>query len=64
MNRTWALIICTRLQDYATRVNETTAYLLDRRDSTEEEQRLAAGTIEWLRRKRHEARAGFNADGE
>ena len=42
MNRTRALIICTRPQDYApARLREAARYLLDRRDTTEEEQRLA-----------------------
>jgi len=36
MNRTRALIICTRAQDYAlARLREAARYLLDRRDATE-----------------------------
>ena len=54
MNRTRALIICTRPQDYApARLRLATRHLLDRPDTTEEEQRLASDAIEWLRSKRH-----------
>ena len=56
MNRTRALIICTRPQDYApARLREAARYLLDRRDTTEEEQRLATEALEGLRSKRDEA---------
>ena len=59
INRTRALIICTRPQDYApARLREAARYLLDRRDTTEEERRLATEAIEWLRRKQDEPRAG------
>ena len=55
MNRTRALIICTRPQDYApARLREAARNLLDRRDVTEEERRLATEAIEWLRSKREE----------
>jgi len=55
MNRTRALIICTRPQDYApARLREAARYLLDRRDATEEERRLATDAIERLRSKRDE----------
>ena len=54
MNRTRALIICTRPQDYApARLRLAARHLLDRPDTTEEEQRLASDAIEWLRSKRH-----------
>jgi len=53
MNRTRALIICTRPQDYApARLREAARYLFDRRDATEEERRLATDAIERLRSKR------------
>jgi len=53
MNRTRALIICTRPQDYApARLRLAARYLLDGPDTTEEEQRLATEAIDWLRRKR------------
>jgi len=56
MNRTRALIICTRPQDYApSRLREAARCLLDRRDATEEEKRLASEAIEGLRSKREEA---------
>jgi len=55
INRTRALIICTRPQDYApARLREAARYLLDRRDATEEEKRLATEAIEWPRSKRDE----------
>jgi len=38
-----ALIICT-----LTRLREAARHLLDRRDTTEEERRLATAAIEWL----------------
>ena len=41
INSTRALITCTHPQDYAGRLREAARYLLDRRDATEEEQRLA-----------------------
>jgi len=47
MNRARALTICTRPQDYApARLREAAGYLLDRRDATEEERRLATEAIE------------------
>ena len=53
INRTRALIICTRPQDGAPAgLREAARYLLDRRDATEEERRLATEAIEWLRNKR------------
>ena len=56
MNRTRALIICIRPKDYVPAcLREAAQYLLDRRDTTEKEQRLATETIEWLRSKREEA---------
>ena len=59
MNRTRALIICTHPQDYLpARLREAARYLLDRRDTTEEERRLATEAIEGLRSKRAEPRAG------
>ena len=55
MNRTRALIICTRPQDYApARLREAARYLLDRRDATEEEKRLASEAIEGLHGRRDE----------
>ena len=55
MNRARAQIICTRPQDYApARLRQAARYLLDKRDATEEEQRLASDAIEWLRSKRDE----------
>ena len=55
INRTRALIICTRPQDYApARLRLAARYLLDRPDTTEEERRLATEAIEWLRSKREE----------
>jgi len=52
INRTRALIICTRPQDYLpARLREAARYLLDRRDATEEEKRLATEAIELLRSK-------------
>jgi len=48
MNRARAQIICTRPQDYApARLRQAARYLLDKRDATEEEQRLASDAIEW-----------------
>ena len=42
INRTRALITCTRPQDYLPgRLREAARYLLDRKDATEEERRLA-----------------------
>jgi len=42
MNRTRALIICTHPQDYApARLRESARHLLDRKDATDEERRLA-----------------------
>jgi len=56
MNRARALIIVTRPQDYLPgRLREGARYLLDRKDATEEERRLATVAIEWLRNKRGEA---------
>jgi len=58
MNRTRALIIVTRPQDYLPgRLREAARYLLDRRDATEEERRLATEAIEWLRAKRGDVRS-------
>ena len=55
MNRTRALIICTRPQDYApARLREAARCLLDRRDAADEEKRLASEAIEGLRSKRGE----------
>jgi hypothetical protein len=55
INRTGALIICTRPQDYApTRLREAARCLLDRKDATEEERRLATEALEGLRSKRDE----------
>jgi len=55
MNRTRALIICTHPQDYLpARLREAARYLLDRRDATEEERRLAGEAIDLLRSKRGE----------
>jgi len=55
MNRTRALIICMRPQDYApARLREAARYLLDGRDTTEEERHLATEAVEWLRSKRDE----------
>ena len=49
------MIICTRPQDYLPgRLQEAARYLLDRRDTTEEERRLATEAVEWLRSKRDE----------
>ena len=72
MNRIRALIICTHPQDYLPgRLREAARYLLDRRDATEEEKRLASEAIEWLRAKQDEPKAtavkpkrkgGYNAD--
>ena len=46
INRTRALIICTRPQDYApARLREAARYLLDRPDATEKEKRLATEAI-------------------
>ena len=51
------MIICTRPQDYLPgRLQEAARYLLDRRETTEEERRLATEAIEWLRAKRGEPR--------
>ena len=53
ISRTRALIIFTRPQDYAPApLREAARYLLDRRDATEEERRLAIEAIEWRRGKR------------
>ena len=55
MNRARALIIVTRPQDYLPgRLREAARYLLDRKDATEEERRLATEAIELLRAKRDE----------
>ena len=59
MNRARALIICTRPQDYLPgRLREAARYLLDRKDATDEERRLATEAIEWLRAKRGEGEKG------
>ena len=56
MNRSRALIICTRPRDYLpARLREAARCLLDRRDATEEERRLATEAIDLLRSKREEA---------
>jgi len=53
MARTRALVIVRAPQDYApARLREAARYLLDRRDATEEERRLASEAIAWLRSKR------------
>jgi len=53
MNRARALIIVTRPPDYLPgRLREAARYLLDRKDATEEERRLATEAIELLRSKR------------
>jgi len=58
MNRTRALIICTHPQDYLPgRLREAARYLLDRKDATDEERRLATEAIELLRAKRGETPA-------
>jgi len=58
MNRARALIICTRPQDYLPgRLREAARYLLDRKDATEEERRLATEAIEYLQAKRGEPAA-------
>jgi len=58
MNRTRALIICTYPQDYLPgRLREAARYLLDRKDATDEERRLATEAIELLRAKRGETPA-------
>jgi len=63
MNRTRALIICTRPQDYTSaRLREAARYLLDRRDATEEEKRLATEAIEGLRSKRDEKSPPISAE--
>jgi len=55
MNRARAPIICTRPPDYLpARLREAAPYLLDRKDATEEERRLATEAIELLRSKRGE----------
>jgi len=55
INRARALIICTRPQDYMpARLREAARYLLDRRDATGEERRLATEAIELLRSRREE----------
>ena len=55
INRARALIIFARPQYYApARLREAARYLLDRRDATEEERRLATEAIDWLRSKRDE----------
>ena len=57
------LIICTRPQDYApARLREAARYLLDRRDATDEERRLASDGIEWLRSKRDEKSPPISAE--
>ena len=58
INRTGALIICACPQDDApARLREAARYLLDRRDATEEEQRLAPEATEWLRSKQDNPKA-------
>jgi len=53
MNRARALIIVTRPPDHLPgRLREAARYLLDRKDATEEERRLATEAIELLRSKR------------
>ena len=65
MNRARALIICTRAPDYLPgRLREAARYLLDRKDATEEERRLATEAIEWLRSKRDETRASSTRGGQ
>ena len=50
-----ALIICTRPRNYApARLRDAARYLLDRRDATEKEQRLASDAIECSPSKRDE----------
>ena len=57
INRMRALITCTRPRDYLTRrLREAARYLLDRKDATEEERRMATEAIELLRAKRGEVR--------
>ena len=76
MNRTRALIICTRPQDYdPARLREAARNLVNRRDAKEEERRLVTEAIESLRSKRgeplapdaatpqHEPRAAFGPHG-
>jgi len=43
-------------------LREAARYLLDRRDATEEEQRLATEAIEWLRSKRDEIPPAISAE--
>jgi len=58
MNRARALIIVTRPQDYLPgRLREAARYLLDRKDATQEERRLATEAIELLRSKRDDVRS-------
>jgi len=49
MNRTRALIICTHPGPRPGAFAGAARYLLDRRDATEEEQRLASEAMAWLR---------------
>jgi len=64
MNRARALIIVTRPEDYLPgRLREAARYLLDRKDATEEERRLASEAIELLRSKREEAKQSSTPNG-
>jgi len=63
INRTRALIICTRPQDYLPgRRLRAAHYLLDRKDATEEERRLATEAIDWLQAKRDEKSPPISAE--
>jgi hypothetical protein len=55
INRARALIICTRPEAHdPTRVHEAASFLAARPDATEDEKRLAADAMAWIRGKRDE----------